>query len=254
MVKYYRLSNIVNGGKKPPCSTSWDLVPKLYPNSLGHKYVNYYKNVTSRYGWRSNIDTLNLIINEKLEEKIKEDPLYLEKIPKEDEIIFHLRLGDVIDKDNYWKEPDYFDINYNDIIIKNVKKTHVKPIQYYETIIEKMKKHNLKKIIIVTNYYHGNMDNFNDINEIDVSKINVEKSKKYLNCIIDLFEKNDYEVKVRMPNNIKEILDYNYIDNDFIYISNSKYAITSDTGVKCDTSFSKLLSKIIKKRGGVLLN
>ena len=63
MVKYYRLSNIVNGGKKPPCSTSWDLVPKLYPNSLGHKYVNYYKNVTSRYGWRSNIDTLNLIIN-----------------------------------------------------------------------------------------------------------------------------------------------------------------------------------------------
>jgi len=250
MVNYYRLGNIVNGGKGPGCTTNWGRVPKLYPNSLGHKYINFYKdrNLNGSNGWRTNLYTLNLIINEKLEEKIKEDPLYLEKMPKEDEIIFHLRLGDVIDKENYWKESDYFDINYNDIIIKNVKKTHVKPIQYYETIIENMKKYNLKKIIIVTNYYHGNMDNFNDINDIDISKINVEKSKKYLNCIIDLFEKNDYEVKIRMPNNIEEILDYNYIDNDFIYIADSKYVITSGA------CLSETLGQIVKKRGGVLLN
>jgi len=248
MVNYYRLGNIVNGGKGSSSTTNWGRVPKLYPNSLGHKYVNYYKNNTSRYGWRTNIDTLNLIITEKIEENIKENPLYLEKMPKEDEIIFHLRLGDVIDKENFWEKSEYFDINYNDIIIKNVKKTHVKPIQDYETIIEQLKKHNLKKIIIVTNYYHGNMDNFNDINDIDISKINVEKSKKYLNCIITLLEKNGYEVKIRMPNNIEEIVDYNYIDNDFIYITNSKYLITS--GV----CLSETLGKVVQKRGGVLLN
>ena len=250
MVNYYRLGNIVNGGKGSGSTTNWGRVPKLYPNSLGHKYINVYKdrNLGGRNGWRTNIGTLNTVINEKMEEKIKEDPLYIENMPTEDEIIFHLRLGDVIDKENIWKESECFDINYNDIIIKKVKKTHVNPIQYYETIIEKMNKYNLKKVIIVTNYYHGNMDNFNDINEIDISKINVEKSKKYLDCIINLFEKNGYDVKIRMPNNIEEILDYNYIDNDFIYIANSKYVITS--GI----CLSETLGQIVKKRGGVLIN
>lgn len=254
MVNYYRFGNIINGGKGTNSTTNWGRVPKLYPNSLGHKYINFYKDykLSGRNEWRTNIETLNKVITNKMEESIKENPLYIEKMPKEDEVIFHLRLGDVIDKENSWKESECFDINYNDIIIKKVKKTHVKSIQYYETIIENMKKYNLTKIIIVTNYYHGNMDNFNDINEIDISKINVEKSKKYLNCIITLLEKNDYDVKVKMPTNINEILDYNYIDDDFIYIANSKYVITSAGNL--GVSLSETLGKIVKKRGGVLLN
>jgi hypothetical protein len=51
-----------------------------------------------------------------------------------------------------------------------------------------------------------------------------------------------------MPNNIEEILDYNYIDNDFIYIADSKYVITSGA------CLSETLGQIVKKRGGVLLN
>ena len=90
-------------------------IPKRYPNSIGAEYVLRNKPMK-----KNNFFLLNKILNEKSKEQINK--------PKENDIILHLRIGDVIkeyndktDKFNYYKHyPIKFEnIKKNIHIFKN---------------------------------------------------------------------------------------------------------------------------------------
>ena len=123
----YRLSNIFHGGKHAG-ETAWINVPKLFPNSLGHRYTIEYggKPIPGRvHTWRCNTDVICKII------KIYEneiEPSHPIETPPDDTVIIHLRLGDVIEQN---ESKDTHEFKYKDVSI-HVKKTHVHLISHFQ--------------------------------------------------------------------------------------------------------------------------
>jgi len=130
----YRLSNIFHGGKQNGV-TCWGNVPTYFPNSLGHLYVKENNGRThsgSWGGWRSNINVIKKIITI-YEAENKNYIEYGRKLPGDDEVVIHLRMGDVIGSTNTDYPINLF--KYKDAAI-NVYKSHVHTIEYYEKVVQ----------------------------------------------------------------------------------------------------------------------
>lgn len=234
----YRLSNILHGGKNIGF-TSWNVVPKYFPNSLGHKYMIEYgektKKTNNQY-WRSNINTIGKIINEYKNDK--DYVKYDRHEPTDKEVIVYLRMGDVI-LDGVSKSDYYF--KYKDVKI-DVMNSHVHKLDYYEKKLPKIRKHNIKNIILMGNMFHNKIQDNPENNNI-----------KYLDCMIDFFESNGFNVECLIERKYNpKSLHYKTVDREFIYMTSSKYYIPSKTHI-VSTSFSNLITNQVIQNGGIVL-
>ena len=175
-----------------------------YINNVKHKYKNsigdlYLKKNQSR---KPNYELMKKIVNEKSKN--------FKNLPKNNEVILHLRIGDSI-KD-----------------LKNGKfiyhKNYATRIEYIDKIIPLIKN---KKIILIYGSHNSKSKNKINLNEIYIKKIK-EKLKKNKISFYEKFTGNP--------------------DDDFIYMCNSKTFIKSGGG------FSKLIAKLVKKKGGKVID
>lgn len=182
-------------------------VSKRYPNSIGDLYFKRLKKK------EKNVDVLYTIVDEVSKNN--------KKIPKNNEVVMHLRIGDVIEKcDN-----DNFKYRYS---------SHNHSKGFYAIKLENITK-NLdlfknKEVILV--YGNHLTDKITDTQR--------KCSELYLQKIRELFEKNNIKYKEGRSGNP---------DEDFLYMCNSKIFCTSGSG-----GFSNLISGYVRSRGNKVIN
>ena len=155
------------------------------------------------------------------------------KLKSQNIILIHLRIGDVFTQNGVKAECglEEFISNGCEKTQKWLKKlntnsTHyIKPLSYYIEKLKKMKDTGLKNIQILA----GGI-NCND----ECMYISYE----YVMVIKTFFEKNGFEVKLRLGNTP---------DNDLIYASNCKYFLPGGGG------YSNLIKSLVKLNGGEIL-
>lgn len=200
--KNYRLGDILKGY----CIKNKEYkyingIKKNLPNSIGSKYLN---KTSDRKDKKLDLQILNEILND-----IKN-----KKKPNKNDIVVHLRLGDVLldyknDKFVYFK---YKTKEYA-IILENFEKT--------------MKKiDNKKKIILVYGIHNSNGEKKKILSEI------------YLKKIRKILKKYNFKFSERV--------NYNP-DDDFYFMSQS------NTFIKSGGGYSKIISQIVKLNGGVVI-
>ena len=194
----YRLADMIKS-KKFRTNELKKKYPIIFPNSIATEYMK-------RTDEDNDFNLLIDIINKRENDIHKKYYNY---------IIIHLRTGDVIDKTKY---------SVDDFLNKNINyannSQYVYPLSYYKKILEKLKKINSKKILLISGFHH---------------KGSHSKSNEYIDRIKKFFEDNNYKVEKRINNDP---------DDDFIIMSNSKYFVKSGGG------FSKIISQIVEKKGG----
>ena len=204
----YRLGDIVARNDPYVCSGYY---LNKHKGTIGYEYA-------AKTNERNNFRVLYKI--SKLRKK------KLKTIPKNNEIIVHLRLGDVIELSNLSVD-EYLETNkkFDKVAVgMNCLVQYIKPRKFYEDYILK----NIKKIkeIDTVVFVAG------DHQELD----SLKKSKEYLEKVSEIFEHNGYKIKVRFN-------EYT-ADDDFVYCSNAKYFVPSGG------RYSELISNVAKFNNG----
>lgn len=172
---------------------------KHFPNSIATEYML----ATNKSG---DYDQLIKIIN-------KRKPI----IKLDNYITIHLRIGDVIEDS---------DKSLDEILHKYTifnKRNYVKPIDYYDKIINKIKNYNIKNVILIGGFH---------------KKGNHQKSIDYVNYIQKYFISKGYNCSKRIDNEP---------DDDFLIMCNSKYFVPSGGG------FSNIIKNIVNIKGGTVI-
>lgn len=138
-------------------------------------------------------------------------------LPKQS-LIIHLRLGDLIERSG--KNLDY-------LLVRQVKNKNggasVKPLYYYYEKINKIRNHGIKEITLVAGSHFD---------------VPLNSSYKYICAIKIFFEELGFSVSIRTGNSP---------DNDFVFMSSSKYYIPSEGG------YSRLIKEMVLKSGNIIL-
>jgi hypothetical protein len=205
----YRLGDMIKGWGRDDKNIGKDAHIKYYPNSIVSKYLK-------KTNKNNNIKVLNEVCN-----KIKNERNV--KVPSENELVIHLRLGDVIENSKYSTEEHWNE--YLDSIGPGLSnKKYIQSKDFFENILKKINKIKINKIILVW----GDHKNLKSL----------KKSNYYIELLKDFFNKNNYKVNVFFNRDA---------DEDFIYMSNAKYFVSTGGG------FSTLISKMIKFNNNNLL-
>lgn len=195
-LKLYRIADMVKSKRWRKLDNSDKYHLKVFPNSIASEYLKLTDDV-------NDYELLKKIISKReLSKKFK--------LPK-DFCLVHIRVGDVIDNDN-WTVKQFLE---KDRTYLNGMYNYVRSRKYFLEKINKLKKLNVKNIVIIAGS-HLDLDNFN-------------KSYEYLDQIIKIFEDNNFNVQYYYGNDP---------DDDIIIGYKSKYLIQSNGG------YSHLLSKI----------
>ena len=173
---------------------------KHFPNSIATEYMLKTKN-TEDYNQLLNI------IN-------KRKPIF----KNHNYAIIHLRIGDVIDSSD--KSLNEMLNKYT--LYKNIG-NYVKPLDYYNRIINTIKKNKITKILLIGGFHNGR---------------NHQKSYEYVKQIQNHFKNNGFECYTRINSNA---------DEDFLIMCYSKYFIPSGGG------FSNIIKNIVNMKGGKVI-
>ena len=194
----YRLGDMIRSSEFRDRNDGYKWHINNFPNSIASKYMQ----LTDQ---DFNYDTLLSIINKSPYNKYEK--------PDNKTIVIHLRVGDVIDKEQY----SVSDFLYKPLNItkRNAKISYVYNIEYYKNILKKIS-NNFRNIVLVYGY-HKEGDH--------------TKSEEYIDKLKQFFESNGYNVKKRMNEDA---------DKDLVYMCNAKHFVKSG-GV-----FSKIISEIVK--------
>lgn len=187
--KHYRFGDVIfHKGYYWKESTKHILENKEFEGSILRNYIEACPNKNLNNINPEYIKLLLNIVNKKIKEK-----KYI--LPKNNELVIHLRLGDVVNHD--W------------FLQKN-----------YQKIIESyVKKHNIVKVTFCTAFHYGNYTEKNLwIYDDDKHKKNIFKLSKKLNNII------------KIPNIYVDFISSENPDDDFIYMVNSKYFVNDSGG------------------------
>ena len=176
----------------------------IYPNSIASEYLK-------KTNKSNDINVLYDIVKKRSN---------LINLPNNNELIIHIRIGDVIDKRNISVDEFlynyYYDTNYF-----FYKLNYVKPYSFYKKIIDKLPK-NINKVIFVGGYHY---------------KQDRTKSKEYISKLQKFFNSYGFDTSTRINNDP---------DEDFIYMSNAAYFVQSGGG------FSQLIGNIVKKNKNIV--
>ena len=176
---------------------------KHYPNSIVSEYLRNKK-------FPEDYQTLFDVVK-------KKSTSYT--LPESDELIIHLRIGDVFYNSEY--TVDEFLEKTRLYKVNSV--NYVKPLSYYQNILDNIKNINIKKIYLVGGYH---------------KELKQTKSEEYVAKIKLFFEKHNYEVITRINEDP---------DEDFIFMSHASYFVQSGGG------FSKLISEMVKMNQKIVL-
>ena len=204
----YRLGDILNGYLYKTDINLLKKTKKKLPNSIGVIYLNRTEYLDKRF---NNFPIINDIINE----KVKSENI---KLPSENDLVIHLRIGDSIINTNNNKT------NNNNFIFKKLKKntnSYGTDINKLELLVDKIIK--TKEIDNIYLVYGSHKKNIN----INSNNLYLEEVKN----ILTKFKKNI-------------ILKNNTPDDDFIFMSKSKLFIKSGGG------FSFIISKVVELNDG----
>ena len=205
---WYRLGDMAKKKKFRDQAMGRKLHYKLYPDSIASEYMRQ-----TNKNW-----DIDVLIN-----LIKKFPPDL--TPDEDELVIHLRVGNVIDRvqnsveELLEKSRPYWGECQSSPSTNDKWNHYVRPLSYYEKHLDQMDKR-IKKITLVAG---GNLCEWD----------NYTKSKEYIKVIKNLFEKSGLNVQDRLGNNAP--------DDDFVYMCRSKFFIAGGGG------FSQLVQHCRRK-------
>lgn len=203
--KGYRLGDMI--------STNWrwkndgqDYHYKHFPNSIATEYMKKTKE-------NNNYSILYDIVIDRTQKT--------NDLPDKNDIIVHLRVGDVIEE------------NLDDVITilstysymnKNQWSNYTPPLEYLDNKISKININKIQKIILVAGSHFD---------------IKTPKSCKYIEIVKKYFEYKSYKVELRLGMNS---------DDDFIFMCNARYFLPSTNG-----GYTKLITNMVKMIGNQLL-
>lgn len=187
--KHYRFGDVIfHKGYYWKDSTKYILENEEFKDSILRDYIEKCPHNNLHNTNPKHMELLLNIVNK----KIKEDNYIF---PENNELVIHLRLGDVIDED--W----FLQNNYKDIIESYIKK------------------HNLSKVTFCTAFNYGNYTEKNLwIYNDEKHQRNISKLTKMLNSII------------KIPNIYIDFKSSKNPDDDFIYMVKAKYFIKDKGG------------------------
>jgi len=175
----------------------------MYHGTIAHEYMLRTKDSKQFPDY----DVLHQIIKEKSKDH---------QTPKDNELIIHLRLGDIID----WEYQE----DIEELLEGKKYWQFIRDYKYFEEKLEKLD-NKVNKIILVGGF-HTDGDH--------------SRSYLYLEKIITYLEKKKFSVETR--------IDKASADEDFIYMSNSKNFLKSCGG------YSRIVNEMVDRNNGIILN
>jgi hypothetical protein len=159
----------------------------------------------------------NLTAVEEIFQLHKHDPSF--RVPAADELVIHLRLGDVIERSQ--AKVEQMLMNGADPKHANSFKTAIKSIHEYLADIQKS---GLHKVVIRGGSHQ---------------KKYYQKSRVYAGCLKEAIENAGYHVSMEVEGNTP--------DQDFYYMSHATKVVVSTGG------YSRLIGRMVKKGGGIIV-
>ena len=206
----YRLGDIYNGNGGDDAENYIIKNKDKFKNTIGYKYI------INRKKKLNDIETLNNIIKNHCNINFNND------------CVMHIRTGDVLENETKEKINERW--NSNKIENENVipsPRSHIMYIhnkKYYLSKIIKLKKLNINRVTIISGS-HYKLNNF-------------KNSSYFIDLVKELFQKNSFNVKLKLARNP---------DDDLCLIYNSKYFIPGKGG------YSRLLTDIAKYNKKIII-
>ena len=187
---------------------------KAYPGSIAAEYL-----LTA--GRKDDFDVLADIVRRRGELR----KAGFHRLPQPDDIVVHLRLGDVLDMGHKRDDgrPDTAR-NFNEgvtLTLENVQ--YVKPRSYYEAVIRATKS-GTRHVTLVGSAKHGGADHY--------------ASVQYREDVVRLFEAHNFSVSGRWEKRP---------DADFVWMAHATTFVLGGGG------YSKLVGQVVKRLGGEVL-
>ena len=184
--EFYRIGDLVRGIiNVKNYNSNLDLVSDTllkFPNSIASDYIRHIDSDSLHK--MSNLDINKELYLHKI--SVIKNLLKNYNIPQNNEVIVHLRVGDILDHESQnppnKKQLDNY-INKN-IKLGRIYENYVKRLSYYHNLIHELKKNNINKVTIIAGS-HVKCQNFN-------------VSSYYINIIKKLFEDDGFQVTLRM--------------------------------------------------------
>ena len=181
-----------------------------YKNTIAGKYM---QSTTEK----NNFELLNEIVHD-FEKKLKMTK------PNANEWVVHIRLGDVLEKSKHSVEEHFTNfIRSEGVGIAD--SFYIRPKIFFLNRIKKIAEFGINKVVICTKFHKAETSH--------------EKSSDYINKVVELLEKHNFDVKLRIGKYSP--------DEDFVFLSNSKYFTCTGGG------YSIFASKLVEMRGNILI-
>ena len=200
-----------------------DIIRHMDNHVISDKYLDLHKN-TIGYEYAKNTNKKNDYKTlKKICDKRKND---LNDLPKQNELIIHVRLGDVIEKSIYTVD-EYLEkerVSKGETISSNV--VYIKSRKFFENyILNEINKIKDIDTVIFVGGDHRNLDSLN-------------KSNEYLQKVSKIFRDNGYKTHIKFNEHTA--------DEDFVYLSNAKYYVPTGGG------FSKSVMEMVKLNNNIV--
>jgi hypothetical protein len=185
-VDFYRIGDIVRGMTNVKnYNSNLDLASDTlikFPNSIASQYI---RNIDpGSLHEMTNLDRNKELYLYKI--SIIKNLLKTYNIPRNNDVIIHLRVGDVLDHESQ-NPPNKKELDnyiYKNIKLDRVYEKYVKQLSYYQTIIRELKKNNIDRVTIIAGSH--------------VKCPNYKISSYYITVIKNLFEENGIHVTLRI--------------------------------------------------------
>ncbi len=200
----YRLGDMIQYKEWRDKTDGKEFHIRKFPNSIASEYMR-------RTDDESNYDILLDIVKNRTQKS--------EQIPSKDMLVIHLRIGDVID-DMPQTAAEFLshEVKYSN------GHNYVKPLSYYQKIIDKIKPLSLSSISLIGGFHKTTSGS--------------RKSLEYVAGVRNFFEKNGFKVTERINFNP---------DDDFIFMSNALYFTPSGGG------FSRIIKTMVEKQNHTII-
>lgn len=210
-LKGYRLGDMIKANIFRQQDDGFNLHQSKYPKSIATKYMKAVKSL-SEDDQNNNLTVLTNILDNSEYSKYKNT---------KNNIIIHIRTGDVIDNQPY--SVDEF-LEKERKFQPDNKHNYVKPLSYYQDVVKKLKTMKLPKKIEIITGFHTEHDH--------------KKSLQYIDRVKKYFKSQGYQVSTRINK---------HPDHDFVYMSSCKYFIPSGGG------FSLLVGNMVNHNGNTVI-
>lgn len=200
-----------------------DIVRRLSAHKVSRDYLDRHKGTigeeySNRTKMRNDYKMLKSICDERKSG--------LKEVPKDNELIMHMRLGDVIEKSRY---------SVDEHLAKRLKshgdgsistyRVYVQAMDFYnDYILNEIKGTNVDTIVFVGGD-HRDLDSLN-------------KTHDYLNKVSKMFEENGYKTRIKFNDQSA--------DEDFVYITSAKHFAPTGGG------FGRLAIGVVELNGGIV--